>query len=55
MKEYANTENRESIPNQEEHGFYLWGNWFSGTGCSPHVGVLWEPQPLPVGLHKSLL
>jgi hypothetical protein len=43
---------RDSIPNQEDHGFYLWGNWSSGTGCSPFVGVSWEPRALPAGLHQ---
>ena len=41
-----------SIPNQEDHGFYPWVNWSSGTGCSPLVGVSWEPRALPVGLHR---
>jgi hypothetical protein len=40
-----------SIPNQEDHGFYPWVNWSSGKGCSPLVGVSWEPWALPVGLH----
>ena len=40
------------IPNQEDHGFYPWVNWSSGTGCSPLVGVSWEPRAFPVGLHK---
>jgi hypothetical protein len=43
---------RYSIPNQEDHGFYPWVNWSSGTGCSPLVGVSWEPWALPVGLHE---
>jgi len=43
---------RDSIPNQENHGFYPWVNWSSGTGCSPFVGVSWEPRALPVGLHQ---
>ena len=38
-----------SIPNQEDHGFYPWVNWSSGTGCSPLVGVSWEPRALPLG------
>jgi hypothetical protein len=42
-----------SIPNQEDHGFYPWVNWSSGTGCSPLVGVFWESRALPVGLHKA--
>jgi hypothetical protein len=41
----------KSIPNQEDHGFYPWVNWSSGTGCSPLVGVSKEPRALPVGLH----
>jgi hypothetical protein len=40
-----------SIPNQEDHRFYPWANWSSGTGCSPLVGVSTEPRALPVGLH----
>ncbi len=40
-----------SIPNQEDHGFYPWVNWSSGTGCSPLAGVSWEPWALSVGLH----
>jgi hypothetical protein len=41
-----------SIPNQEDHGFYPWVNWSSNTGCSPLVDVSWEPQALPMGLHR---
>ena len=43
-----------SILNQEDHGFYSWGNWSSGTGCSPLVGISWEPRALPLGLHYPL-
>jgi len=42
-----------TIPNQEDHGFYPWVNWSSGTGCSPLVGVSREPRALPVGLHQA--
>ena len=42
-----------SIPNQEDHGFHPWVNWSSGAGCSPLVGVSWEPWALPVGLHRQ--
>jgi hypothetical protein len=28
-------------------------NWSSGTGCSPLVGVSWEPWALPVGLYLT--
>ena len=43
-----------SIPNQEDHGFYPWVNWSSGTGCSPLVGVSWVARALPVGLHALI-
>ena len=43
------------IPNQEDHGFYPWVNWSSGTGCSPLAGVSWEPWALPMGLHEEYL
>ena len=41
------------LPNQEDHGFYPWVNWPSGSGCSPLVGVPWEPRALPAGLHRN--
>ena len=52
---FLRTPNDISIPNQEDHGFYMWVNGSSGTGCSPLAGVSWEPWALPIGLHYVVL